>query len=179
MSYKKWRVLAASAEQTQDKGKLPEAEAGWLSALEEAEDLGRENPMLILTLERLAEVLFLQGKYAYCAPICRRLLVLYQEMYGDEAHPSIGILACNLGMIYHAWHKYADAEPLYNLALRIKVKTLGDTHPEVLSLAKQYAGLLQSAAATKSGRWTRSGNWEAISFSMDEQLSEKSNTTVL
>jgi len=172
MSHKKWRVLAASAEQTQNKGKLPEAEAAWLAALEEAEELGADSPMLILNLERLAEVLFLQGKYAFCAPICRRLLVIYQRIY-EEGHPSIGILACNLGMIYHAWHKYADAEPLYNLALRIKVKALGDTHPEVITLKNQYTNLLQSAAATKSGRWTRSGNWESLSFPAEEQLSKK------
>jgi len=98
MSHKKWRVLAASAEQTQNKGKLPEAEAAWLAALEEAEELGADSPMLILNLERLAEVLFLQGKYASVPRFAGDCSSFIKRIY-EEGHPSIGILACNLGMI--------------------------------------------------------------------------------
>ena len=163
--------MAAAAEQAQELGKLPEAQAGWLASLEEAEGLGSNNPMLILTLERLAEVCYQERQFALGAPVCRRLLAIYESLYGAE-HLSVGIMACNLGMIYHAWHKYADAEPQYSLALQIKQKSLGSNHPDVIVLKKQYADLLQSATATKSGRWTRSGNWEGLSFNLQELLTE-------
>jgi tetratricopeptide (TPR) repeat protein len=171
MSHKKWKVLAAAAEQAQENGKLPEAQLGWLAALEEAEGLGPNNPMLVLTLERLAEVFYHLRLYSFGAPVCSRLLAIYETLYGAE-HLSIGIMACNLGMIYHAWHKYADAEPQYSLALRIKTQELGPDHPDVVSLKKQYKELLQQAVATKSGRWTRSGNWAGITFNLQEILTD-------
>ena len=53
----------------------------------------------------------------------------------------------NLAVLYQAQGKYADAEPLYKLALAIWEKALGPEHPHVATSLENYAALLR-----KTGR---------------------------
>lgn len=176
MSQKKWEFLRGTAQMAQSEGRYAEAEMLWLAALEEAEVMGLDNPALVLTLESLAAIYFHQDKYWNAAPIGKRLLALYHRKLGSE-HLDVGVVATNLAIIYHSWKKYADAEPMYRLALGIKRAALGEDHPDVLFLKQSYNDALKAAAATKSGRWTMSGNWHAIAaepvFSTDELLLDK------
>lgn len=170
MSQKKWEVIRRSAQQLQNEGRFAESELLWLSALEEAEIMGRGNPALVLTLESLAAVYFHQGKFWNAAPVGKRLLAMFHEELGPD-HLDVGVVATNLAIIYHEWKKYADAEPMYRLALAIKREKLGESHSEVMFLKQSHADALKAAAATRSGRWTMSGNWHAISTA-DSQIFE-------
>lgn len=169
-----WEVLTATAEHALQNMNYSEAETMALSALEEAESFEPGDGRLAMTLESLAEIYYLQQKYSLAAPICRRLLHMYGKTLGAD-HIDTGIISHNLAMIYHSASKLEQAEPLYKQALSIKTKCLGAKHPQVLTLLGHYTTLLYqtnraaeaeslraSAIAISSGRFTRSGRWEAI-----------------
>lgn len=169
-----WEVLTASAERALQANNVVEAEAMTLAALEEAEEFEQTDHRMAMTLESLSEIYYLQQKYNLAAPICKRLLVLYERILGPD-HLDTGIIAHNAAMLYHSWGKYILAEPLYKRAMKIKTKALGSRHPEVLTLVGHYTTLLYQtgremeaeklraqAIAISSGRFTRSGRWEAL-----------------
>lgn len=168
-----WEVLSASVEKALQAQDWEEAETMALAALEEAEEFESGDGRLAMTLESLAELYYLQGKYSLAAPICKRLLKLYGRTLGPD-HLDTGIIAHNLAMIYHSSDKFALAEPLYKQALKIKTKILGAKNPQVLTLLGHYTHLLYqtgraaeaeslraSAIAISAGRFSRSGRWEA------------------
>lgn len=170
----KWYVYRASAEQARNKGDLPAAELSWLAALEEAEDYGQHSPRLTTTLEGLSEVYWLESKYSLAAPICRRLLRIYESTLGRD-HLDVGIIANNLAMLYHSWHKFEEAEFYYKRSLDIKRKQLGPDHPEVLMLLANFAALLQKQNRTTEAQklkaaaeevsdagWKKSGTWKVF-----------------
>lgn len=170
----KWYVFRASAEQARLKGDLAAAEVAWLAALEEAEDYGQHSPRLTTTLEGLSEVYWLEGKFEQAAPICRRLLRIYEATLGKE-HLDVGIIANNLAMLYHSWQKYDEAENYYKRALEIKRKAMGPDHPDVITLLSNYAALLQKQNRTMDAErlkteaedvsensWKKSGNWKVF-----------------
>jgi tetratricopeptide (TPR) repeat protein len=169
-----WEVLTASAEHALQNKNYSEAETMALAALEEAESFEQSDGRLAMTLESLAEIYYLQQKYTLAAPICRRLLSMYAKTLGED-HLDTGIISHNLAMIYHSAGKLVQAEPLYKQALSIKTKAMGAKHPQVLTLLGHYTTLLYqtnrapeaealraSAIAISSGRFSRSGRWEAI-----------------
>lgn len=172
-STKRWEVYRMAAQQSQNAGNFPAAESSWLSALEEAETMGESSPFLVITLEGLAEIYWQQGRYSHAAPLCRRLLRIYEQTLGPE-HMDVAVIANNLAMLYHAWHKYQEAEEYYKQALEIKEKILPKEHPELLTLLASFARLLYETnrapeaerlkAATHgfSPTWRRSGNWTAF-----------------
>lgn len=169
-----WEVLSASVEEALRAERYDEAELLALGALDEAEEFERSDRRLSVTLESLSEIYYLQGKYSHGAPICKRLLVLYNEVLGPD-HLDTAIIAHNLAMLYHSWGKQLQAEPYYKKALKVKTAVLGPRHPEVLTLLGHYTTLLYqtnraaeaeqlraTAVTLSSGRFTRSGRWEAI-----------------
>jgi len=50
----------------------------------------------------------------------------------------------NLGLLYRAQGKYAEAEPLYRRALAIAEKTLGPGHPDLAVVLRGLAALLRA-----------------------------------
>lgn len=170
----KWYLYRASAERARLDDNLAEAEKAWLAALEEAEDFGQYSPRLTTTLEGLSEVLWIEGKFELAAPICRRLLRIYELSMGRD-HMDVGIIANNLAMLYHRWNKLEEAEMFYERALGIKRRVLGPHHTEVATLMSNYASLLLKRNKIQEARalaaraneinarsWRRSGSWDAF-----------------
>ncbi len=62
----------------------------------------------------------------------------------------------NLGDLYHAQGKYAEAEPLLKRALAIVEKALGPEHPDVAASLENYAALLR-----ETGRSDEAAKMEA------------------
>jgi tetratricopeptide (TPR) repeat protein len=58
-------------------------------------------------------------------------------------HPHVAILFTNLARLYLNQKKYAEAEPLYQQALRIHEQVLGPEHPTVAYQLRGLAGLYQ------------------------------------
>ena len=170
----KWDSYRASAEKAMQMGRVDNAESYMYAALTEAEDFPKDDPRLLWTIERLAEILFRQQKYDQAEYMCKRAIETYEIYFGAD-HPDVGILTNNLAMLCHLQRKMDDAELLYKRALDMQTKTLGVNHPEVRNLLGNYANLLQSthreaeaehmrkmAKGITTGKWNTSGTYKAF-----------------
>jgi tetratricopeptide (TPR) repeat protein len=133
-------VYIVAAETAAAAGDHASAEQHFLAALELAEGHGNEL-RLTYTLESLAETFWYQQKFSLAAPVLRRLLRKYENKLGHD-HFDVAIVANNMAMLYHAWGKYADAEPFYKQALAIKQRILGRNHPETNMILGNYRDVL-------------------------------------
>lgn len=173
-----WQQYRNSAQTATAEGKLDQAETMWLAAMEEAKDFGQTDPRYSETLEALANVLYMQKKYADAEPLVRN--VLLAKCFENEARPgsqhkTVGLLSHKLAVILMAQGKALEAESSYKRALELLHKALGSDHPQVISVLDEYAQLLTNThrqaeaehlktciQGLQSGRWTESGRWEVI-----------------
>ena len=65
-----------------------------------------------------------------------------EPLLGAE-HPSTALSLNNLAGLYRAQGKYGSVEPLYERALSIVEKMLGQSHPSTQTVRANYASLLQ------------------------------------
>ena len=77
----------------------------------------------------------------------------------------------NLGVLYRAQGKYAEAEPLFKQALAIKKKVLGSEHPGVATSLENYAALLR-----KTGRSAEAAKIEARAKAIRAKHAEENTT---
>jgi tetratricopeptide (TPR) repeat protein len=170
---KRWEIYKTAGQQAHLTGQLVQSELSWLSSLEEAETLGEHSQQLVISLEGLSEIYWAQSKYAMAAPMCRRLLRIYETTLGAD-HMDVAVIANNLAMLYHSWKKHEDAERFYKQALAIKQQHLPENHPDLVNLLASYARLLyetnrkEEAELLKANTgafgqtWKRSGSWTAM-----------------
>ena len=119
-------------------GNYAEAERQWLSALQEAENFGPEDPRLATSLNNLGELYRAQGKYAEAEPLSRRALAIDEKALGSE-HPDVATDLNNLALLSYNQGKYAEAETLNQRALAIREKALGPEHPNVATSLNNLA----------------------------------------
>lgn len=170
---KRWEIYKMAGQQAYLQGQSLQAELSWLSSLEEAETLGENSQQLVISLEGLAEVYWQQTKYANAAPLCRRLLRIYETSLGAD-HIDVAVIANNLAMLYHSWKKHDDAERFYRQALSIKQQHFPENHPDLVNLLASYARLLyetnrkeeadmlKATSQALAPTWKRSGSWTAL-----------------
>ncbi|MEM9907919.1 MAG: tetratricopeptide repeat protein, partial [Cyanobacteria bacterium P01_D01_bin.44] len=78
---------------------------------------------------------------------------IYRNAFG-EGHPNIAVGLLNLGSLYQAQGRYAEAEALFKQAVGIQQASYGDTHPEIvltlgsLGLLYQIQGRYDQAEAS-------------------------------
>ncbi len=72
---------------------------------------------------RAGEAAYQQGNYAEAVKQTKAALSAAEAFGRDD--PRLATTLSNLGGLYHAQGRYAEAEPLYNRALRIDEKALG------------------------------------------------------
>ena len=58
-------------------------------------------------------------------------------------HPEVAIRLNNLGQLYRAQRRYAEAEPFYRRALTIAEATLGPRHRLTAGIGGNLAGIMQ------------------------------------
>ena len=75
----------------------------------------------------------------------------------------------NLAALYYAQGKYAEAEPLYQRALKIDEKALGPEHPNVATIASGLAVTLR-----KLGRDAEAKAYEDKAAAIRAKMKEKS-----
>ncbi len=170
---KRWEIFKTAGQQAHLQGQIVQSELSWLSSLEEAETLGENSQQLVISLEGLSEIYWGQSKYAMAAPLCRRLLRIYETTLGAD-HMDVAVIANNLAMLYHSWKKHEDAERFYRQALAIKQQHLPETHPDLVNLLASYARLLyetnrkeeadmlKATSGSFAQTWKRSGSWTAM-----------------
>ncbi len=150
-----WETYMAAATKAYQQGNYPEAEKQLEAAVKEAEGFGPQDPRLATSLNNLAEVYRLEGRYGKAESLLKRGLAIREKALGPE-HPDVAGSLNNLAALYDDQGKYAEAEPLVKRALAIAEKALGPDHPHVATALENYAALLR-----KTGRTTEAAKLEA------------------
>ncbi len=101
---------------------------------------------------RAGAAAYQQGNYAEAVKQTKAALSL-AEAFGPDDPRLAGTLS-NLGGLYRAQGRYAEAEPLHKRALTIVEKVLGPEHPHVATGLNNLAGLYR--AQSVSGRYHES-----------------------
>ena len=78
---------------------------------------GRETPVVTESLNNLAELYRIQGRYAEAEPLYRRSLAIRERTLGPE-HSSVATSLNNLAEVYRGQGRWEDAAPLYPRAPR-------------------------------------------------------------
>ncbi len=141
-----WNTLNAVGMEAYQRGDYAEAEKQLAAAVKEAEGFGPQDPRLATSLNNLAEVYRLEGRYGKAEPLHRRALAIREVALGPE-HPDVGTALNGLANLYRDQGRYAEAEPLFKRAVVIREKVLGPVHPHLAESLENYAVLLR-----KTGR---------------------------
>jgi tetratricopeptide (TPR) repeat protein len=125
-----WESAIASGQQAVQEGNYAEAERIFKVAVQRAEEFGREDRRVAVSLSQLAQVYAGQGKHVEAEPVYLQALKIYQAVHGEN-HVDVAATLNNLGVLHRMYGQYAEAEPLLTRALAIKENLLGPDHPDV------------------------------------------------
>ena len=75
--------------------------------------------MLRQSLNNLAVLYKIQGRFADAEPLYKRALAIKEKAFGPD-HPDVAISLSNLAELYRVQGRYADAAPLNQRALAIR-----------------------------------------------------------
>jgi len=117
-------------------GKPAEAEAAYARALEEAEGFPPGDVRLTVTLDNLAGVLRLEGKYAHAEPLCRRTLAIKERIFGPDS-PNVASTLKDLSEIHRALGDDVHASAYHRQALAILEKAIGPDLAELEESLRQ------------------------------------------
>ncbi|MEI6846737.1 MAG: tetratricopeptide repeat protein [Chlorobiaceae bacterium] len=127
-----------------------------------------ERTQLILTLNRQAELLYTQGKYAEAEPLYRKILEKEQKKLKDQ--PNLTTARNNLAASLQAQGKYDEAENLYREALKMMEQKLGNNNLDVAISLNNLAELLQF-----QGKYTEAEQLYRQALAIGEQNLGKDN----
>ncbi|MDH3671668.1 MAG: ankyrin repeat domain-containing protein [Gammaproteobacteria bacterium] len=116
-----WEKLVDAAGESLRQGKYAHAEQQLTDALALAERLGMHDPRLVVTLNKLAQLYYAQGKFRQAEPLYKRALEISAIVLGPE-HPDLATNLSNLAAVYDAQGKHALAAPFHKRALTILEK---------------------------------------------------------
>jgi len=139
----RWQALSAAGLKAYQQGRHPEAEKQFEAALEEAEGFGSRDLRIATSLNNLAVLYKLQGRYREAEPLLLRALAIREQALGSE-HPDVAQSLDNLAGLYHSQGYHREAEPLLRRALAIYESRLGAEHPGVAQSLNSLAGLYQA-----------------------------------
>jgi tetratricopeptide (TPR) repeat protein len=86
--------------------------------------LGHEHPDVGTSLNNLALLYEVQGRYAEAESLYKRSLGIREKALGPD-HPDVGASLNNLARLYRDQGRHPEAEPLYKRSLAIREKALG------------------------------------------------------
>ncbi|MCP4347468.1 MAG: tetratricopeptide repeat protein, partial [Desulfobacterales bacterium] len=89
---------------------------------------GKKHPSTLTSMNNLALLYELQGRYGEAEPLCKAALQLSENVLGKE-HPDTLTSMNNLAGLYESQGRYGEAEPLYKAALQLRENVLGKEHP--------------------------------------------------
>jgi tetratricopeptide (TPR) repeat protein len=151
-----WRSLSQEGFTAFEKRRYSQAEVKFQEALKLAENLshGKEAraakdesdrqdiERLTKSLNNLAALYHLQGKYEMAEAMYDRCLDLKLELHGDD-HLEVAVNLHNLAALSCAKLRWEKAEILYIRALEIREKHLGKEHGDLVPILKNYAIMLR------------------------------------
>ncbi|AFY43446.1 tetratricopeptide repeat protein [Nostoc sp. PCC 7107] len=106
-----------------------------LIVAQQAVNLGKnqqltENPEYCDSLNNLAELYRMQGRYLLAQPLYLQTLTLRKNILGSE-HPDVAQSLNNLAALYHAQGNYIEAEKLFLEALELWKDIFGEEHFQI------------------------------------------------
>ncbi len=122
-----------------------------LAALARQEEkLGPNHPSVAKSLNDLASLYKLRGRYAQAEPLYKRALTILERALGAD-DPEVATSMNNLAVLYEIQGHYAQAESLFKRSLAISEKALGSEH-EAVALSLNNLALLYDVqnASTKA-----------------------------
>ena len=81
----------------------------------------KEHPGVAMSLNKLANLYYLQGRYEEAEPLYQQALEMRRNLLGQK-HPDVAMSLNNLANLYRLQERYKNAETLYQLALEMKRK---------------------------------------------------------
>jgi tetratricopeptide (TPR) repeat protein len=119
-----WEELRGEGKKAQKEARYADAEMYFRAARDEAQRLGTSNPRLLTSLNDLAEMFQVQGRYGDANEYLVRVLTLKQEALGfasPEIVPALEALASNQLVL----KKQYEVQALLRQSLNILEKTYG------------------------------------------------------
>ena len=117
-----------------------------------------DHPDTAMSLNNLAMLYQIQGKYLEAEPLLRRALEIYEQQLGAD-HPDTAMSLNNLAMLYQTQGKYLEAEPLLRRALEIYEQVLGANHPDTQVIRGNYVALQHALEANRSAQSRSFPRW--------------------
>ncbi len=99
---------------------------------------GEESFDVAMSLQSLAELYKLQGRYKEAEPLCNNSLKFLKNKLGEE-HSDVASSLRSLSGLYRLQGRYEDAEPHLKEALRICIKIFGEEHTDVATSLNDLA----------------------------------------
>lgn len=125
------------------KGDLDAAVAHYRAASQLAEKIYLPNhPVRARMLSNLASGLNSLGRLDEAEQALLTALDIYQQIYGDQAHPRLAAAHNNLGRVYQEAGRYEEAEPHLGIAWDMALKLFGPDDPR-FAAATANLGILQ------------------------------------
>jgi tetratricopeptide (TPR) repeat protein len=119
------------AQYLQERGWYTEAEPLYQRALHVREQvLGPRDPAVASSLQGLANLYYMQDRFAEAEPLYQRALHVREQVLGPR-DPAVASSLQGLANLYCLQGRFAEAEPFYQRALHVREQTLGPTHPLV------------------------------------------------
>lgn len=157
--------------------KYGQAEMIWQRALQiKRETLGTHHAQVAQTADCLARLHFNLSRFQECEFLANKCIEIYTAVNGaDSLELATGLH--NLAIVLHVQGKYAEAEPHYSQALKIRKSKLPKSDPAVTRLTKHYADLLkitgrnqEAEQLTDAATGLVTGNWTVIEIRKEDQL---------
>src|SRR3954462_118453 len=119
-----WQALNQRLVEAYQAGQVNEAVPLAEQALELARQaFGPRHPKTLLSLNNLAGVLNIQGRYGEAEPLLRESLQLRREVLGPRPPNTLSSLN-NLAGVLNSQGRYGEAEPLYRETLQLSREVL-------------------------------------------------------
>lgn len=103
---------------------------------------GMNSLQMVYCLNRQAEVAFDEDNLLKAAHICKQVLHIQKINCGLE-HLDTAVTTARLAVVYHTLGRHQEAEPLYKEALKVMIRHVDWTDPQVLGVLHSYAELLK------------------------------------
>jgi tetratricopeptide (TPR) repeat protein len=116
-----WDAHVAAAKKAFQQGDYAEAESQFRAALEKAEGFGSQNPRLAISLNNLASLYRVQGRYAEAGPLYKRALAIHEKALGPE-HPDVAKALEKYAALLRETGRNAEADRLDARAKAIRAK---------------------------------------------------------
>ncbi len=131
-----WEKHMATAAKAFQQGRYADAKKSLQAALKEGERLGPQDPHVALSLNNLALLYHVQGKYAEAMPLYERALVISKKALGPE-HKQVAILLENCAYLLREMNREVEAAEMEARAKAIRAKHTKETQRSEMEYPKQ------------------------------------------